>query len=195
MDNKKPEIYLIVAALIMAGFIIVFNALSAPPLASPTAAYYPVEESSSAGTGDESSDTQDIPDTPESSQDLDNEDSVPSRQSRQASSGAASSSRASRVSSAASSKPADSSSENSSPSAEISEPPSESETEEDLYININSATAEELTALPSIGGIIAQRIVDYRETYGSFLTVDDLLEVNGIGERTLEKLRPYVYAG
>lgn len=59
-------------------------------------------------------------------------------------------------------------------------------------ININTATADELSAfLPGIGDVKAQRIVAYRETAGGFDSVDELLNVKGIGEKTLENIRPY----
>lgn len=55
-------------------------------------------------------------------------------------------------------------------------------------ININTATSEQLETLPGIGPTIAQRIIDYRTQYGTYSTVYDLLEVEGIGEKTLEKI-------
>lgn len=59
-------------------------------------------------------------------------------------------------------------------------------------VNINTATAEELDeALPGIGETKAKRIVEYREAAGGFDSVDELLNVSGIGEKTLENLRPY----
>lgn len=59
-------------------------------------------------------------------------------------------------------------------------------------ININTATADELAAfLPGIGEVKAKRIVEYRETAGGFDSVDELLNVKGIGEKTLQNLRPY----
>lgn len=59
-------------------------------------------------------------------------------------------------------------------------------------ININTATAEELAEfLPGIGEVKAKRIVEYREASGGFDSVDELLNVSGIGEKTLETLRPY----
>jgi competence protein ComEA len=59
-------------------------------------------------------------------------------------------------------------------------------------ININTATAAELDALPGVGEVIAQHIVDYRTTNGPFRSVDDLLDVSGIGPVTLEDMRSMV---
>lgn len=62
-------------------------------------------------------------------------------------------------------------------------------------IDINRATAEELESLPRIGPRTAERIIDFRRTYGPFHQVEDLLQVRGIGAKTLEALRPGIYAG
>ena len=61
-------------------------------------------------------------------------------------------------------------------------------------LNINTASAEELQALPNIGARMAQRIVVYREQHGKFTDIDALQNVKGIGAKTLEKLRPFVDA-
>lgn len=65
----------------------------------------------------------------------------------------------------------------------------------DEPVNVNTATAEQLTEIPGIGTSLASRIVEFREQNGPFERVDDLLKVRGIGERSLEKLRPYVTVG
>lgn len=52
-------------------------------------------------------------------------------------------------------------------------------------ININTATAAQLETLPGIGEVLAQRIVDYRNTYGPFKSVYALTNVKGIGEKRL----------
>ena len=59
-------------------------------------------------------------------------------------------------------------------------------------VNINSAQVEELETLPGIGEVLASTIVQYREEHGPFTSVDQLLDVSGIGEVTLEELRDLV---
>lgn len=59
-------------------------------------------------------------------------------------------------------------------------------------VNVNTASATELEALPGVGEVIAQRIVDYRTQNGPFASVDDLLNVSGIGDATLAEMRDLV---
>ncbi|NMA65242.1 MAG: helix-hairpin-helix domain-containing protein [Clostridiaceae bacterium] len=59
-------------------------------------------------------------------------------------------------------------------------------------ININKAGLEELMTLPYIGEVKAKAIMEYRKTYGAFSTVEELINVKGIGAKTLERLRPYI---
>ncbi|HJW13719.1 MAG TPA: helix-hairpin-helix domain-containing protein [Thermoanaerobaculia bacterium] len=59
-------------------------------------------------------------------------------------------------------------------------------------ININQASAKELANLPRIGAKVADRIVDYRQSHGSFARVEDLMEVKGIGEKLFVTLKPYL---
>ncbi len=59
-------------------------------------------------------------------------------------------------------------------------------------VNVNTATAEELEALPGIGPVLAQKIIEYRTAHGPFPSVDALDDVSGIGPATLEELRPLV---
>jgi competence protein ComEA len=60
-------------------------------------------------------------------------------------------------------------------------------------IDINSATVEELDSLPGIGTVKAQSIITYRETHGNFTSLDDLLNVPGIGVSLLEQIKPYLF--
>jgi len=64
-----------------------------------------------------------------------------------------------------------------------------------VAIDLNHATAQQLTAIPGIGEAMAQRIVDWREEHGPFRRVEDLMKVKGIGEKSLEKMRPHVAVG
>ena len=59
-------------------------------------------------------------------------------------------------------------------------------------VDINTASVKSLQALPGIGPSIAQRIVDYRTAHGPFKKVEDLTKVQGIGEKKLEAIRPFV---
>lgn len=59
-------------------------------------------------------------------------------------------------------------------------------------VNVNTATAAELETLPGIGEVTAQAIIDYRTQNGPFSTVDELLDVTGIGDVTLENIRELV---
>lgn len=58
-------------------------------------------------------------------------------------------------------------------------------------VKLNTDPAERLELLPNIGPTLARRIVDDREANGPFSDVDDLDRVRGIGEKTVEELRPY----
>ncbi|MFZ4585869.1 MAG: helix-hairpin-helix domain-containing protein [Acidimicrobiia bacterium] len=59
-------------------------------------------------------------------------------------------------------------------------------------VNLNSATKEQLEALPGIGPSLADAIIAAREQRGAFRSVDDLAQVRGIGEKKLAQLRPHV---
>lgn len=59
-------------------------------------------------------------------------------------------------------------------------------------LNINTATSSQLEQLPQIGSVLAQRIIDYREENGPFTSVNDLLNVEGIGASRLNILLQYI---
>jgi competence protein ComEA len=59
-------------------------------------------------------------------------------------------------------------------------------------VNVNTASAEQLTLLPGIGDARAREIVAARQKQGGFKRVEDLLAIKGIGEASLAKLRPYL---
>lgn len=62
-------------------------------------------------------------------------------------------------------------------------------------IDINRADAEQLTALPGIGEVLAGRIVAYREENGSFLSTQELQNVEGIGEKRLDAILDLITVG
>ncbi|GAB2972807.1 helix-hairpin-helix domain-containing protein [Frigoribacterium salinisoli] len=62
----------------------------------------------------------------------------------------------------------------------------------DGLVHLGTATAADLETLPGVGPATSAAILAWRDEHGGFRTVDDLLEVPGIGEKTLEKLRPLV---
>ena len=59
-------------------------------------------------------------------------------------------------------------------------------------VDLNAASAEQLVEVPGIGESLARRIVEFREKNGAFQSVDDLLKIQGIGEKSLQKLRPHL---
>jgi len=62
-------------------------------------------------------------------------------------------------------------------------------------IDVNRASADELVALPGVGPARAEAIVALRESRGGVGSLDELLDVKGIGPKTLERLRPFAVAG
>ncbi len=62
-------------------------------------------------------------------------------------------------------------------------------------ININTADADALDILPAIGPKLANRIIAYREANGPFQCPEDLLNVYGIGQTTLDKISPFITTG
>ena len=59
-------------------------------------------------------------------------------------------------------------------------------------ISINNANLEELCTLPGIGPAMAERIIEYRNTYHGFTSLEDLLNVKGIGTKKYEKIVPFI---
>ena len=58
-------------------------------------------------------------------------------------------------------------------------------------VHLNTATAAELTALPGVGDITAQRILEYRAAHG-FTSIEDVMKVKGIGKAKFSKMQPYL---
>ena len=83
---------------------------------------------------------------------------------------------------------------------DISEPTADDlaeapELRQDARIDLNSASAGELQALPGIGEVKANAIVTYRNEVGPFSSVEEVVEVRGIGPATLDAIADLVYAG
>jgi competence protein ComEA len=62
----------------------------------------------------------------------------------------------------------------------------------EFLVDLNKADWPELVALPEVGPTLAKRIVQHRQQYGPFQSIDDLHRVRGIGPKTFERLKPYV---
>ena len=62
-------------------------------------------------------------------------------------------------------------------------------------LNINTATVDELTLLPGIGEVLAERIVAYRIAHGPYTSIEELTNVTGIGSKTLDSIREYITIG
>ncbi|HBN44891.1 MAG TPA: hypothetical protein DD389_00295 [Candidatus Marinimicrobia bacterium] len=59
-------------------------------------------------------------------------------------------------------------------------------------LDINTASKSDLLTLPKIGPVTAERIVRYRDDFGSFKSIDDLLLIKEIGPKTLDQLKPFI---
>jgi competence protein ComEA len=62
-------------------------------------------------------------------------------------------------------------------------------------VNLNTATSGQLQELPGIGARTAERIIQYREKNGPFKKIEELMNVQGIGEKTFLKLKPQITVG
>jgi len=62
-------------------------------------------------------------------------------------------------------------------------------------VNLNTATVDELTQIPDIGPVLATAIVEYREEYGKYLDIKELLDIPGITNELYDRIKPYVKVG
>ncbi len=70
---------------------------------------------------------------------------------------------------------------------------SKKDRQQSTRIDLNTATAAELQELPRIGPALAARIIEYRQAFGPFSDVTEIMEVSGIGEATFARLQPYLW--
>lgn len=75
------------------------------------------------------------------------------------------------------------------------DPEPEPEPEVNFPINVNTVDFETLQHIPGVGEAIAQNIIDYREQYGPYKEIQDLLNNKYIGPARLEEMRPYITLG
>jgi competence protein ComEA len=64
-----------------------------------------------------------------------------------------------------------------------------------VQVNLNTATVADLQQLPGVGAKVAARIVDYRQKQGPFKRIEELMNIQGIGEKSFLKLRPQITVG
>lgn len=77
--------------------------------------------------------------------------------------------------------------------SEAAEPSAEnSEASEEGRVNINTATREELMTIDGIGEVFSDRIIEMRERVGKFTSVEQLLEIDGISQKKLDRIRDYI---
>ncbi len=78
------------------------------------------------------------------------------------------------------------------PAAASAPAPAKSSASSAHPIDINTADGAEFESVPGIGKSLSDRIIAFREKNGPFQSVDDLLKVQGIGEKSIQKLKPYL---
>ncbi|MDE6732937.1 MAG: helix-hairpin-helix domain-containing protein [Oscillospiraceae bacterium] len=71
--------------------------------------------------------------------------------------------------------------------------PQAPEIHEEIYLDLNTAKKSELCKIPGIGEVKAQAIIDYREANGGFYSIEEIKNVSGIGDKTFESIRDYIY--
>ena len=76
------------------------------------------------------------------------------------------------------------------PFAQAASPAKSADARPAVVVNLNTATSSELETLPGIGAKTAARIVDYRQKKGPFKKIEELMNVQGIGEKSFLKLKP-----
>jgi len=64
-----------------------------------------------------------------------------------------------------------------------------------VQVNLNTATVADLQELPGVGAKVAARIVEYRQKQGPFKRIEELMNIQGIGEKSFLKLRPQITVG
>jgi competence protein ComEA len=62
-------------------------------------------------------------------------------------------------------------------------------------VNVNTASVEQLTALPGVGATLAARIIEHRQKAGAFRSTQELMTVKGIGEKNFARLEPWLTVG
>lgn len=78
------------------------------------------------------------------------------------------------------------------PGVQVSSTRTQAQSQNSGLVDVNHASEQELTRLKGVGPAIAKRIVEFRKNMGSFKTPEDLLQVRGIGPKTLDKMRPQI---
>lgn len=81
------------------------------------------------------------------------------------------------------------------PQGSVSDTVTVPETTEDFRLDINTASKAQLMDLPGIGELIAERIIAYRDANGPFQTIDELMNVDGIGQKKLLQMQTRIKAG